>query len=81
VKRHSCTAYIEAGVNLVDLPGCRPSYAFPMTVSSGTNMFFHGPSLECCISTPLDHPNCVLVSLCTVSHKSFELRLRDAIPC
>jgi hypothetical protein len=46
VKRHSCTAYTEAVVDLVGLPGCWPSYASPTTVSSGTNMFFLGPSLE-----------------------------------
>jgi hypothetical protein len=46
VKRHSYIVYIEAGVDLVGLPGCRRSYAFPRTMSNGTNMFFPGPSLE-----------------------------------
>jgi hypothetical protein len=32
------------------------------------------------MSTPIDHANGVPVSLCTVSHESFELRLRDAMP-
>jgi hypothetical protein len=35
---------------------------------------------NCRISILVDHPNSVPVSLCTVSHESFELRLRDAMP-
>jgi hypothetical protein len=46
VKLHSCTAYTVAGVDPGGLPGCRPLYAFPRTVSTGIDMFSHGPSLE-----------------------------------
>jgi hypothetical protein len=46
VKRHSYTTYTEASVDLVGQPGYQPSYASPTTVSSETNMFFPGPSLE-----------------------------------
>jgi hypothetical protein len=46
VKLHSCTAYTEVGVDLGGLLRCWPSYASPTIVSSGTNMFYFGPSLE-----------------------------------
>ena len=46
MKLHSCTAYTKVGIDLVGLLKCWPSYASPTIVSSGTNMFSLGPSLD-----------------------------------
>ena len=46
MKQHSYTIFAEVGIDFVGLPNCRPLYASPTTVSSRTNMFFSGPSLE-----------------------------------
>jgi hypothetical protein len=34
---------------------------------------------NCYIPTLIDHPNCIPVGLCIVSHEAFELGLRDSI--
>jgi hypothetical protein len=46
VQLHSCIVYTIAGVDPGGLLGCRPLYASPRIVSSGTDMFSHDPSLD-----------------------------------